>query len=178
MAVSLMPYMPLKTQEIMKILNIEPAVQWDDANKFLSPGHQIMEAKPIFSKVEDDVITKEKEELYENLKDVETMKDEISIEDFAAMDLRVGKVIGAENVKKSDNLLKLMVDIGETNIQVVAGVAQKYTPQEILDTIVIVLVNLPPAKLFGIKSEGMLLATDDNMSLLTVKDAEIGEKIK
>jgi methionyl-tRNA synthetase len=178
MAVSLMPYMPLKTQEIMKILNIDPAVQWDDANKFLLPGHQIMEAKPIFSKVEDDVITKEKEELYENLKDVETMKDEISIEDFAAMDLRVGKVIGAENVKKSDNLLKLMVDIGETNIQVVAGVAQKYTPQEILDTIVIVLVNLPPAKLFGIKSEGMLLATDDNMSLLTVKDAEIGEKIK
>ena len=178
MAITLMPYMPLKTQEIMKILNIDTAVQWNEANKFLSAGHQIMEAKPIFSKVEDDIITKEKKELYENLKDVETMKDEISIEDFAAMDLRVGKVIGAENVKKSDNLLKLMVDIGETKIQVVAGVAQKYSPQEILNTIVIVLVNLPPAKLFGIKSEGMLLATKDNMSLLTVEDAEIGEKIK
>ena len=94
------------------------------------------------------------------------------------MDLRVGKVIGAENVKKSDNLLKLMVDIGEKKIQVVAGVAQKYSPEEILNRKVIVLVNLPPAKLFGIKSEGMLLATEDNMSLLTVEDAEIGEKIK
>jgi len=53
--------------------------------------------------VDDDIITKEKEELYENLKEVETMKDEISIDDFAAMDLRVGKIIGAENVKKSKN---------------------------------------------------------------------------
>jgi methionyl-tRNA synthetase len=138
----------------------------------------IKEATPIFSKVEDDVITKEKEELYENLKEVETMKDEITIDDFGALDLRVGRVIGAENVKKSDNLLKLMVDIGEKQLQVVAGVAKKYSPEEVLNRKVIVLVNLPPAKLFGIKSEGMLLATDDNMSLLTAEDAEIGEKIK
>ena len=88
------------------------------------------------------------------------------------------RVVGAENVKKSDNLLKLMVDIGEKQIQVVAGVAKKYSPEEVLNRTVIVLVNLPPAKLFGIKSEGMLLATDNNMSLLTVEDADIGEKIK
>jgi len=106
------------------------------------------------------------------------MKDEITIDDFGALDLRVGRVIGAENVKKSDNLLKLMVDIGEKQLQVVAGVAKKYSPEDVLNRKVIVLVNLPPAKLFGIKSEGMLLATDDNMSLLTAEDAEIGEKIK
>ncbi|HEX7468521.1 MAG TPA: methionine--tRNA ligase, partial [Methanobacterium sp.] len=76
-----------------------------------------------------------------------------------------------------DNLLKLMVDIGEKKIQVVAGVAQKYSPQEVLNKRVIVLVNLPPAKLFGIKSEGMLLATD-NMKLLTVEGAEIGENVR
>lgn len=178
MAVTLIPYMPVKTQEILEILNLDTEFNWADAADFIPAGHLIKEAKPIFTKVEDDVITKEKEELYENSKDVESMKDEISIDDFAAMDLRVGKIIGAENVKKSDNLLKLMVDIGEKHIQVVAGVAKKYSPEEVLNKTVIVLVNLPPAKLFGIKSEGMLLATDDNMSLLTVEDAEIGEKIK
>jgi methionyl-tRNA synthetase len=178
MAVILIPYMPVKTQEILKILNINGEIKWDDAAEFIPASHLIREAKPIFTKVDDDIITKEKEELYENLKEVETMKDEISIDDFAAMDLRVGKIIGAENVKKSKNLLKLMVDIGEKEIQVVAGVAQKYSPEEVLNKTVIVLVNLPPAKLFGIKSEGMLLATDDNMSLLTVEGAEIGENIK
>jgi methionyl-tRNA synthetase len=178
MAVTLTPYMPVKTQEILKIMNVDGNINWDDAAEFINAGHVIGEAKPLFTKVDDDIITREKEELYENLKEVETMKDEISIDDFAAMDLRVGKIIGAENVKKSKNLLKLMVDIGEKEIQVVAGVAQKYSPEEILNKTVIVLVNLPPAKLFGIKSEGMLLATDDNMSLLTVEGAEIGENIK
>ncbi len=178
MAVTLIPYMPVKTQEILKILNIDGDISWDDAAEFVPAGHKIGEAKPIFTKVEDDIITKEKEELYENLKEVETMKDEISIDDFATMDLRVGKIVGAENVKKSKNLLKLMVDIGEKEIQVVAGVAQKYSTEEVINKTVIVLVNLPPAKLFGIKSEGMLLATDDNMSLLTVEGAEIGENIK
>jgi methionyl-tRNA synthetase len=178
MAVTLVPYMPVKTLEIFKTLNINNDVKWDNAADFIPAGHELGEANPIFLKVEDDVIKNEKQELYKNLKDVETMKEEISIDDFAAMDLRVGKVVGAENVKKSDNLLKLMVDIGEKQIQVVAGVAKKYSPEEVLNRTVIVLVNLPPAKLFGIKSEGMLLATDNNMSLLTVEDADIGEKIK
>ena len=106
------------------------------------------------------------------------MKDIISIDDFAKMDLRVGSVVGAEKVKDSKNLLKLMVDIGAKKIQVVAGVAKKYSPEDILNRKVIVLVNLEPAKLFGIKSEGMILATDDNMSLLTAEGADIGEQIK
>ncbi len=182
MAITLIPYMPVKTMEILQTMNLDSNIEnmkWDDAAKFIPAGHEIAEAKPIFSKVEDDVISKEKEELYKNLKDVETMKEEITIDDFASMDLRVGMIISAENIKKSDNLLKLMVDIGNKKIiQVVAGVAKKYSPEEVLDKTVIVLVNLPPTKLFGIKSEGMLLATDDNISLLTVEGAEIGEKIK
>jgi methionyl-tRNA synthetase len=178
MAVTLLPYMPVKTKEIFETLQIDSDIGWDDAAEFLPAGHEIAEAKPIFLKVEDEVIKEEKEKLYENLKEEETMKEEVSIETFASMDLRVGQVVGAENVKKSDNLLKLIVDIGEKKLQVVAGVAKKYSPDEVLNRKVIVLVNLPPAKLFGIKSEGMLLATDDNMSLLTAEDADIGEKIK
>jgi methionyl-tRNA synthetase len=178
MAVTLKPYMPVKTMEIFETLQINADISWDNAQEFLESGHEIAEAKPIFLKIEDEVITAEKEKLYENLKEEETMKEEVSIETFASMDLRVGQVVGAENVKKSDNLLKLVVDIGEKKLQVVAGVARKYSPEQVLNRKVIVLVNLPPAKLFGIKSEGMLLATDDNMSLLTVEDADIGEKIK
>ena len=178
MAVTLIPYMPVKTQEIVEILNLDSDFTWDNAADFIPAGHLIKEPKPIFTKVNDDLITKEKDELYENLKDGETMKDEISIDDFAAIDLRVGKIVGAESVKKSNNLLKLMVNIGEKEIQVVAGIAKKYSTEEVLNKKVIVLVNLQSAKLFGIKSEGMLLATDDNMSLLTVEDAVIGEKIK
>lgn len=177
MAVTLVPYLPEKTIEIFETLKIDPDVNWEDAQKFLEAGHSIGTPQPIFLKIEDDVINAEKELLYENLKEEETMKEEITIDTFASMDLRVGKVIEAENVKKSDNLLKLTVDIKEKQIQVVAGVAKKYSPEEILMRKVIVLVNLPPAKLFGIKSEGMLLATD-NMSLLTVEDAELGEQIK
>ena len=178
MAVTLIPYLPVKTQEIVEILNLDSDFTWDNAADFIPAGHLIKEPKPIFTKVNDDLITKEKDELYENLKDGETMKDEISIDDFAAIDLRVGKIVGAESVKKSNNLLKLMVNIGEKEIQVVAGIAKKYSTEEVLNKKVIVLVNLQSAKLFGIKSEGMLLATDDNMSLLTVEDADIGEKIK
>ena len=178
MAVTLIPYMPVKTMEIFETLQINSDISWDDASNFIPAGHEIGEAKPIFTKVEDDVIAEEKEKLYENLKEKETMKKEVSIETFASMDIRVGQVVSAENVKKSDNLLKLMVDIGEKTLQVVAGVAKKYSPDEVLNRKVIVLVNLPPAKLFGIKSEGMLLATDDNMSLLTAEEADIGEKIK
>jgi len=177
LAVTLTPYLPVKTLEIFKTLNIDNDVSWDDAAKFIAPGHEINEPKPIFLKIEDDVINAQKELLFENLKEEETMKEEVTIETFASMDLKVGQVIEAENVKKSDNLLKLMVDIGEKQIQVVAGVAKKYTPDEIKGRKVIVLTNLPPAKLFGIKSEGMLLATD-NMSLLTVEDADVGEQIK
>lgn len=178
LAVVLMPYLPVKTQEIFKTLNLDAKkMVWDDAAEFVPVGHEIAKAKPIFSKIDDDVIENQKKELYKNLKD-ETMKDIISIDDFGKMDLRVGKIIGAENVKGSKNLLKLMVDIGAKKIQVVAGVAKKYSPEEVLNRNVIVLVNLEPAKLFGIKSEGMILATDDNMSLLTAEGADIGEQIK
>ena len=105
------------------------------------------------------------------------MKDIISIDDFAKMDLRISEIIGAERVEGSENLLKLMVDTGEKKIQVVAGLAKKYAPEEIKGQKVVVLVNLKPAKLFGIKSEGMILATSDSLSVLSA-DANVGEKIK
>ena len=102
----------------------------------------------------------------------------ISIEDFGKIDLRVGNIINAEKVKDSDNLLKLIVDVKDKKLQVVAGLAKSYSPEELLNQKIIVLVNLKPAKLFGIKSEGMILATKDTLKVLSAEGAAVGERIK
>ncbi|WJI08683.1 methionine--tRNA ligase [Methanobacterium sp. CWC-01] len=178
MAILLFPYLPGKAQDIMDILNLDGyEFNWDDAAQFIPAEHELAPAKPLFPKIDDEVIEKEKEALYENLEEKEVM-DLISIEDFARMDLRVGMITGAETVKGSENLLKLLVDLKYKHIQVVAGLAKKYQPAELINQKVIVLVNLKPAKLFGIKSEGMVLATQDSLNLLNPGNAEVGEGIK
>jgi len=181
LSVILTPYIPVKAPQIMDIMNLQDVEtsKWEDAAEFLPAGHKINKAKPLFLKIDDLVIEKEKEALYNNLKDDDEMKSNIiSIEDFAKIDLRIGEVIHAERVEGSENLLKLRVDVKEKKLQIVAGLAKKYAPDEIKGQKVVVLVNLKPAKLFGIKSEGMILATYDNLSVLSAQDAKIGEKIK
>jgi methionyl-tRNA synthetase len=179
LSVILAPYIPVRASKIMEIMNldVEETTSWKTAGEFVPAGHKIGKPKPLFSKIDDNIIKKEKETLYDNLEETETMKDIISIDDFAKMDLRISEIIGAERVEGSENLLKLMVDTGEKKIQVVAGLAKKYAPEEIKGQKVVVLVNLKPAKLFGIKSEGMILATSDSLSVLSA-DAHVGEKIK
>ena len=173
------PYLPIKSDEIGAILNLDHEnLVWDRAADFLEVGHAIRKSKPLFRKIDDDTIKEEKKNLYQNIEEVEAMETIININDFAKLDLRVGKIIGAENIKDSDKLLKLIVDVKDRKIQVVAGLAEKYSPQQILNQKVIVLVNLEPAKLFGVRSEAMILATQDQLSLLTAPDANIGERIK
>ena len=179
LSVILTPYIPVKASKIMEImnLNVEKTTSWKTAAKFVPAGHEIGKPKPLFSKIDDNIIKKEKEKLYKNLEETETMSDIISIDDFAKMDLRISEITDAERVEGSENLLKLKVNTGEKEIQVVAGLAKKYAPEEIKGQKVVVLVNLKPAKLFGIKSEGMILATSDSLSVLSA-DADIGERIK
>jgi len=178
LAITLNPYLPVKSLEIIKLLNNEEKLEWDSANSFITSGHKILPAKPIFSKIEDEVINKQKETLYQNQEEVDTLNEIISIEDFAKIDLRVGNIINAEKVKDSDNLLKLIVDVKDKKLQVVAGLAKSYSPEELLNQKIIVLVNLKPAKLFGIKSEGMILATKDTLKVLNAEGAAVGERIK
>ena len=85
----------------------------------------------------------------------------------------------AEKIEKSNKLLRLQVDLGEKTVQIVAGLAKDYDPEELIDRKVVVVANLKPAKLFGNKSEGMILATSDNCALLAPDEkAEVGEKIQ
>ncbi|WP_292421512.1 methionine--tRNA ligase subunit beta, partial [Methanoregula sp.] len=103
----------------------------------------------------------------------------VTFEEFQKLDLRTGKVLSAEPVPKSNKLLKLMVDIGTEKRQIVAGMQQFYTPGEIVGKDVVVVTNLAPAKIFGVESNGMVLAAGDAASLLVpLKPVEPGTKIR
>ncbi|MDP3024172.1 MAG: methionine--tRNA ligase subunit beta, partial [candidate division Zixibacteria bacterium] len=107
-------------------------------------------------------------------------KMEITIEDFAKMDIRVAKVIEAQKVEGAKKLLKLKVEFGDENREIVAGIAEYYKPEELVGKKIILLANLKPARIKGIESKGMLLAAQDGESLtiLTVdKEVKPGAKI-
>ncbi|MCF0226491.1 MAG: methionine--tRNA ligase [Methanobrevibacter sp.] len=181
LAIVLKPYIPTKADEIAKIINIDIPEKWDDAKEFLPVGHQINKAKPLFKKIEDDVIDDEIKKLEENLKDSmeeDSMSDIITIDEFDKVEIKIGQIKEAEKIEKSDKLLKLQVDIGDEVRQIVAGLAKFYSPDELIDRKVAVVVNLKPAKLFGTLSEGMILATGESGALLTPDECEIGERIQ
>jgi methionyl-tRNA synthetase len=105
----------------------------------------------------------------------------MNIEEFKKIDLRVGKVITAEKIKNSENLLRLEVDLGGEWRQIVSGIAKFYSPKELINKEIIIVYNLEPKIIKGIESQGMLLAAEDekgNISLLTPdKPISPGSKI-
>ncbi|HJA44582.1 MAG TPA: methionine--tRNA ligase subunit beta, partial [Candidatus Phascolarctobacterium stercoravium] len=106
---------------------------------------------------------------------------EITIDDFAKVDLRVATVVAAERVPKTDKLIKLQVKIGDEERTIVSGIAQHYEPENLIGKNVIVIANLKPAKLRGIESRGMVLAASDGEGNLVLADAPgiaSGSKVK
>ena len=106
--------------------------------------------------------------------------DIINFDDFLKLNIRVGKIISAEEVEGSNKLIKMKVDIGDEERQIVAGISKYYSLDELTNKIVIVLINLEPRKIFGIESQGMLLASidGDEVSLLqTDKEMIPGSEI-
>lgn len=105
----------------------------------------------------------------------------LSVDEFVRVELKIGKVVAAERVKKSEKLIKLRVEIGETR-QIVAGIGKAYTPEELIGKKIVVVANLQPAKLMGVESAGMLLAATgpDGVPVILVpeKDVEEGSRIK
>jgi methionyl-tRNA synthetase len=103
----------------------------------------------------------------------------VTFEEFQKLDIRTGLVLSAEPVPKSNKLLKLQVDIGSEKRQIVAGMQQFYTPDEMVGKNVVVVTNLAPATIFGVESNGMILAAGDAASLLVpLKPVEPGTKIR
>ena len=194
MAVLLKPYIPNKADAICEIINIPTENTWDDAKVFLETGHEINKAKPLFKKIEDKVIEAQKEKLYKNLETQENeskddKKDEkkskeskgegekmdlISIDEFAKVEIKIGKILECEKIEKSNKLLRTQIDIGDKTIQVIAGLGKRYAPEDLVGKKVPVVTNLKPAKLMGELSEGMIMATE-SAAILTPDDCEIGE---
>jgi methionyl-tRNA synthetase len=103
----------------------------------------------------------------------------VTFEEFQKLDIRTGRVLSAEPVPKSNKLLKLIVDIGSEKRQIVAGMQLFYKPDELVGKDVVVVTNLAPAKIFGVESNGMVLAAGDAASLLVpLKQVEPGTKIR
>jgi len=104
----------------------------------------------------------------------------IDIDYFKKLDIRIGKVVNAEKIKGSKKLLKLVVDIGDERRQIVSGIAEDYSPEELVGKLVVVLVNLQPAKFMGVESRGMILAAEKNgraILLIPEKEIEAGAKV-
>ncbi|PLX18651.1 MAG: methionine--tRNA ligase subunit beta, partial [Marinilabiliales bacterium] len=163
------PFLPFTTEKLRKFLNIEK-LNWDLARKpdLIEPGHTINEASLLFEKIEDEEIEKQIQKLMdskkandaENVK-VEPAKENISFDDFTKMDIRVGTILEAERVPKTDKLLKLKIDTGIDQRTVVSGIAVDHKPEDIVGKQVSILVNLEPRKIRGIESQGMILMAED-----------------
>lgn len=184
------PFMPFSSEKLLNMFNVEKQSWTDIETKsvLIETGHKINESSLLFSKIEDDVIEAQIQKL-ENTKqnnkktnpNANPMKDEITFDDFTKIDLRTATIIEAEKVEKADKLLKLTVDTGVDVRTVVSGIAESFTPEEVIGKQVMILLNLAPRKIRGIESQGMLLLTtkpDGKLSFVTPDDSNVENGIE
>jgi len=164
------PFLPFTSAKLCNILQIKVNnwnLEFENWN-LTKPGHQIGQAEILFAQIEDAEIQKQLDKLeatktanqVENAK-AEPQKEIITFEDFAKVDLRIGTIIEAEKMPKANKLLVLKVDTGIDVRTIVSGIAEHFTPEEVIGKRVTVLVNLAPRALRGVESEGMLLLTNN-----------------
>ena len=172
------PFLPFTSNKLTTMLNLNEGLKWNDATRtdLLLAGHKINTASLLFEKVEDEQITfqvnklsnsKMENELANNKSEVQGQKPEITFDDFSKMDIRVGTILEAERVPKTDKLLKLKIDTGIDIRTVVSGIAQYYKPEDIIGQQVSILVNLAPRMLKNIESRGMILCSENEKGELS-----------
>lgn len=141
----------------------------------LPSGIKTDKQQPLFPRFE---LTAESEQV---VAPIAPLKEQIGIEDFGKLDLRVAKVTAAEKVPKADKLLKLQIDLGFEQRTIVSGIAHRYTAEQMVGKQIIVVANLKPAKIRGIESNGMLFAASDdegNLAVVEVPDMKLGSLVK
>ena len=166
------PFLPFTSDKLKKMLHIsnENERSWNDVSEkeiLLPSNHQIGSAELLFSKIEDKTVTTQLEKLaatkkaneQEN-KVIEPQKETIDFEDFTKLDMRVGTILEAVKVAKTKKLLQLKVDVGIDVRTIVSGIAESFSPEDIIGQQVTVLTNLAPRKIRGVESQGMILMTD------------------
>ena len=168
-AVAIEPFMPFSAAKILNMLACEK-FGWErlGAMDLLAEGHTIGEPTLLFEKIEDDVIQKQLDRLAEIKKQnmaaevkAEPQKAECTFDDFQKMDIRVSTILEAEKLPKTKKLLKLTIDTGIDKRTIVSGIAEHFTPEELIGQQVLVLVNLAPRDFKGITSQGMILMAED-----------------
>ena len=178
MAIIFEPILPFTVNKIWEALNLSGKVEdmkWDDAGKKALPeGHKLSNFPILFKKIEDDVIDEEQKKLElaaqpETKIEYTPQKEQISIDDFSKLDLRTATIKIVETIPKAKKLLKLIVDLGYEERQIVAGIAEHYKPEELIGKQVVVVANLKPVKLRGVESRGMLLAVKDGDKVITIQ---------
>lgn len=188
------PILPNASLKIENMLGTDTCgVDWNSAHvAALTPGNALGEIAILFTKLEDEQIEGELKRMEEMAAKAEVAASEgvkvrpavsnekITIDDFKKIKLKTAVVVEAEKVPKSKKLLKLQITIGDEKRQIVAGIAEKYSPEEMVGKTIVVVANLEPAKLMGIDSQGMLLAVNDEKGIVTLvtPDSEAGSGLE
>jgi methionyl-tRNA synthetase len=164
------PFLPFTSKKLTKMLNIEVNnwnLEFENWN-LTKAGHQIGEAQILFAQIEDAEIQKQIDKL-EATKKANVMENQVTepqkltatFDDFAKLDLRIGTIVEAEKMPKANKLLVLKVDTGLDVRTIVSGIAEHFSPEEVIGKRVTVLINLAPRALRGVESEGMILMTNN-----------------
>ena len=196
LSVLMSPVLPFSAEKLRSMLRLKGVrssmpdhdssggVGWSEvAFDLLPAGHALGRREILFHKVTDNMIQAQIEKLDSiDLTPDPTYaapKPTISYDDFVKMDLRVGRIISAESVPKSKKLLKLQVDLGYETRQILAGVAEHFSVEELTDRSVVVVANLAPRKMMGLESQGMLLMAEDRCGKLSLvsSEGEIGSVV-
>ena len=170
-ALAIEPFMPFSAAKILAMLAVDK-FDWErlGAVDLIAAGYRIGEPALLFEKIEDDVIQRQLDKLQatkaanlaaEASQNVAKQKDSVTFDAFQKMDIRVSTILTAEKVAKTKKLLKLTVDTGIDQREIVSGIAEHFTPEELIGRQVLVLVNLEPRELKGTLSRGMILMAED-----------------
>lgn len=183
LAIAFEPFLPFTTAKLKHILNLGQT-SWNQlaANDILKAGHQLNPAELLFEKLEDETVATQIQKLEDKKaakaaaeKVATPAKETITFEDFSKLDIRVGKIIGAEKVAKTKKLLKLKVDTGLDIRTVVSGIAESYSPEEVIGKQVSILINLAPRAIKGIDSEGMILMAENSAGKLSFVSPDLSD---
>lgn len=164
------PFLPFSSQKLFNMLNLDAQTWGKAGNEIILPvGHRLNEASLLFDKIEDSQIEIQIKKLTDSktvnaqaASNPEEAKPNVSFDQFAAMDIRIGTILEAEKVAKTKKLLKLKIDTGLDQRTVVSGIAEYFEPENIIGQQVSILVNLEPREIKGIVSQGMILMAENS----------------
>lgn len=190
LSIAFEPFLPFSVKKIRQFINMDN-LTWDQLGRIdlLPVGHQLNQSELLFSKIEDETIEKQIQKLLDTKKaneqeapvKVAPQKANVTFDDFAKLDLRVGTVLECIKVPKADKLLQFLIDDGMNKRTIISGIAAWYKPEDLVGKQVCFIANLEPRKLKGVESQGMILSVEDaegNLSLIKPsKDVNPGSQI-